>query len=147
QKLSHARPIVGGLESQEQTDLATRTGLSLHSLPAAQCARRTTVQRHERLVESADTPEARRERDLGHRQRRLVDELLREQHAAGLSDRDRRGTEMLATQAPELALAQSQAAGQGIDAPLVQGSQLDQRQRAGYRVRGAPPGSLVRCRL
>src|SRR5260370_14682104 len=54
---------------------------------------------------------------------------------------------MPATQAPELALAQSQAAGQGIDAPLVQCSQLDQRQRAGYRVRRAPPGPLVRCRL
>src|ERR1700737_3437272 len=58
QKLSHARPIVGGLESQEQADLATRTGRSLHALPAAQCARRTTVQRHERLVEPATTPDA-----------------------------------------------------------------------------------------
>src|SRR5260370_28418600 len=54
---------------------------------------------------------------------------------------------MLATQASELAFAQSEAAGQGIDAPLVQRSQLDQRQRAGYRVRRAPPGPLVRCRL
>src|SRR4029077_3482840 len=46
QKLSYARPIVGGLEWQAQGDLATRTGRRLHSLPAAQCARRTTVQPH-----------------------------------------------------------------------------------------------------
>src|SRR5882762_8388626 len=54
---------------------------------------------------------------------------------------------MLTTQAPELSLAQPEAAGQGVDASLVEGSQLDQRKRAGHRVRRAPPGALVRRRL
>ena len=50
---------------------------------------------------------------------------------------------MLATEAPELPLAYPQTIGQGVDAALVQSSELDQRQRPGHRVRRAPPGPRV----
>jgi hypothetical protein len=54
-----------------------------------------------------------------------VDELPRERDAAGLGDGNRRRAEVLATQTPELTFAHAQAAGQGIDAPLVESAELD----------------------
>src|SRR5262245_30867153 len=108
--LQHAGPIVGRLIAQEQTDLASLDGRLLRRA-TPQRAWRAAEQREKRLVESADAAEARGEGDLGHRQRRLVNELLREQHAAGLSDGDRGSAEVLSAQAPELSLADAQPLG------------------------------------
>ena len=53
-------------------------------------------QRLESLVEPAHAAEARCHRHLGHGQAGLLDQLLGEQHAPRLRDRDRRGAEVLA---------------------------------------------------
>ena len=44
-----------------------------------------------------------------------MDQLLGEQHAPGLRDRDRRGAEVLAEQPPQLPLADAQPLGQRVD--------------------------------
>ena len=75
--------------------------------------------------------------------RRFVDELLGEEDPAGLGDGDRRGTEMLVKEAPQLALADAQAFGQIIDARLVERAKLDQGERAGDGVGGATPGAEI----
>ncbi len=72
-----------------------------------------------------------------------MDQLLGQQHAAGLGDRDRRGAQVLAEQAPQLALADAEALGQGVDVGLVECAGLDQAQRAGDGVRGAAPGGEI----
>jgi hypothetical protein len=84
--------------------------------------KRTIKQRQESFVESADATEP-----CGHRQARFVDELLGEQNAAGLGDSDGRRAKMLAEEAPELPLAYTQAASQGINRRPVQGAKLNQR--------------------
>src|SRR5215831_6082308 len=98
--LEHAGPIVGRLIAEEQTDFASLGGRALRSTAAPQCVWRAAEQRQKRLVESADAAEARSEGDLGHGERRLVNELLREQHAAGLGDGTRGSAEVLLAQAP-----------------------------------------------
>src|SRR4029450_8259428 len=95
QKLQRAGPIVGRLIAQKQADFAARAGGDLRTASAPQGARRTAEHRLKRLVESAETAEARRKRDLGHRQGRLVNELLGETNTAGVSDPGRRGAPVL----------------------------------------------------
>jgi hypothetical protein len=63
-----------------------------------------------------------------------VNELLGQMNAAGLRDCDRRGAEMLTEQPPQLPLADAQAAGEPIDVGVVQRAELDQAERARYRV-------------
>src|SRR5262249_25904603 len=65
----------------------------------------------------------------------------------GLRDGDRRGSQMLAEQAPQLTLAETEAAGQRVEVIFVQGAELDQTERARDRVRGAPPRAKIASRL
>src|SRR5262245_22039246 len=60
--------------------LARRWRWRLHSPPSTNGRRRPAIDVEERRVEPPDAPEARRERDLGHRHRGLVDEPLRSLH-------------------------------------------------------------------
>jgi len=110
---------------------------------APQIAGRTTKQRQESFVESADAAEPCGEGDLGHRQMGFVDELLGEQNAAGLGNSDRRCAKMLAEEAPELPLTHTQSTSQGINTSLVQGAELNQRQGARYGIRRAAPRAEV----
>ena len=59
-----------------------------------------------------------------------MDELFGEQDAAGLGDGDGRGAQVLAELAPQLAFADAQAFGQGVDAGVVQGAKFDLGQGA-----------------
>jgi hypothetical protein len=93
----------------------------------AKSKKRTIKQRQESFVESADATEPCGEGNLSHRQARFVDELLGEQNAAGLGDGDGRRAKMLAEEAPELPLAYTQAASQGINRRPDQGAKLNQR--------------------
>ena len=110
---------------------------------------RPAEQTAEGLVEPAHAAEPRGERDLRHGHARLVDELLREQHAAGLRDRDGGRAQVLLEQPAELATADAQPVGQRVDPRLaaVQAAVGDERQRARDGVRGAPPGREVGRRL
>src|SRR5262249_39157989 len=101
---------------------------------AAELARRAVKERKKRLIEAADALESRCEGDLGHREPRFVDELLGEMDAARLGDRKRRSAQMLAEEAPQLPLADSEPVSQILDAGLVQGAEFDQRKRARHRV-------------
>jgi hypothetical protein len=107
QKLNHSGPVVWRLVAQQKNDLAGRPGTKVRSAGAPQFARRAAEQRLEGFVETANAAEPRGERDFGHRQPRLMDELLGKQNAAGLRDRHRRRAEMLAEQTPELPFAQA----------------------------------------
>ena len=73
-----------------------------------------------------------------------MDQLFGQQHAPGLGHRDRRGAQVLAKQAPKLALAHPQSRGQPVDIGLVQRAGLDQAERPRDRVGGAAPGAEVR---
>ena len=73
-----------------------------------------------------------------------MDQLLGQQHAAGLGDGDRRGAEVLAEQPPQLPLADAEPVGQGVDVAVVERAGLDQDERAGDGVRRAAPGAEVR---
>ena len=133
--------------AQQQIDLAMRAGWNVGPASAPQLARRASEQRQERLVEPAQAAEARGEGDLGHRQVRLVDQLLGEEHTAGLRDRDRRGAEMLAEQAPQLPLSHAEPYRQGLDIGLVEGAELDERECARHGIRRAAPRAEIRRRL
>ncbi len=148
------RAARGTRASRPSRRAACRAGLSRTASPwlavssapprRRSCCRRAVVELLEGLVEAPHAAEARRHRDLRHRQPGLLDQLLGEQHAAGLGDRDRRGAEVLAEQPPQLPLADAQPVGQAVDVRLVERAGLDQAERAGDRVRGAAPGGEVR---
>jgi len=88
------------------TLLASRPSPFLEGLSEPQkSARRFSVEALERFVEPTDAPEARRERDLPHRHSRVVNELLRKKHTAGLRDCNRRRSEVLVEEPAELPFA------------------------------------------
>jgi len=113
----------------------------------AQLAGRAPVGRVERVVEAPDAAEARGQRDLGHGQRRLVQQALREVQPARLGDDDRGGTDVLNEQAMQVPRADPDARGERADGRLVQRAVVDQLQRPPHHGRGAEPGRRARRRL
>ena len=73
-----------------------------------------------------------------------MQQLLGEQHAPSLCHGDGRGAEMTAEQPAELPFAHAQAFGQHVDAPMIEGTTLDQGERARDRRGGAAPCSKIR---
>ena len=73
-----------------------------------------------------------------------MDQLLGEQHPAGLGDGDRRGAEVALEQATQLPLAHAEAVGKALHVGAVQGAGLDQREGARDGVGGSLPGGKVR---
>ena len=101
---------------------------------AAQPRRRHAVAAAEGVVEAAQAREAARERHLGHGQRRLGEQLLREQQPARQHELDRRDAQLLVDDAAELARAQLEALGERFRGPRVASSRpvvevLDDRVR------------------
>ena len=78
-----------------------------------------------------------------------MDQLLGQQHAAGLGDGDGRGAQVLAELSPQLARADAGPGGQRVQVAVVQRAQLDQLQRArhagGQPRRGAGGGRDFRA--
>src|SRR6185312_6570870 len=130
--------------AQQKIYLALRTSRNFRALGATQQGGRPIEQREEGFIESAHASKTRRESDFGHRQARLVNELLREKDAARLRNGNGRGAEMLAKQTPELTLAHAEALRQVIDAGFVQDAQLDQRQCARNRIGRTAPCAQIR---
>ena len=119
-------------------------GLSADRL-AAELARRAAEELVERLVIAAHAPEPGRERDLGHREPRLVDELLREEDAAGLRHGHGRRAEVLLEETAKLALPHADPLRELLDvrAVTVERALRDEPERAGHRVGRATPGREV----
>ena len=119
---SIAGPVVGRRDRRRRSVTPVAVGATLRDAGAAQRAGRAVEELLEGLVEAPHAAEAGGQRHLGHRQARLVDQLLGEQHAPGLGDRDRRGAEMLLEQPPQLPLADAEPLGQRLDVGLVASS-------------------------
>ena len=135
----HARPVVGRPIGQSQRHAIARRIVGA-ALCGAERAGRTAEQVAESLVEAAHAAEARGQRHFGHRQARVVQQLLGEQHAPRLGDGDRRGAEMVLEQPPQLATADAQPLGQRLDVGVA-------RRRARRRRSAPAPGSPCwRCR-
>ena len=120
--------------------------------PASPCGaklgRRRVEGRADGVVEAAQAREAGGVRDLGHRQRGLLEELAREVGALGERDREGRRPEVLVEEPPQVARGHAEALGERVDARLVQRALVDEAERArhGRRrpERGRRPGRRVR---
>ena len=88
QKRQHGCPVVRRMIAQQEADLAMPPCRDFVAACAPQITGRTTKQRQECFVESADAAEPCGKGDLSHRQVRFMDELFGEQNAAGLGDGD-----------------------------------------------------------
>ena len=108
-KAKHRRPVVGRPIGQQKRDF--RRGGSSRA-PSPQFARRAAVELLKRLVEPPHAAKAAGQRDLDHGEIGLMDQLLGKQHAAGLRDRDGRGSDVLAKEPAKLPLADLEPIGQ-----------------------------------
>ncbi len=144
QKRQHGLPIIG--RPIGETD-RQRAGFALGAVAEMpQRRRRTPEHLQKSFVEPADAVEARRQRDLGHRQRCLVNQLLGQQHPPRLRHRDRRRPDMLAEQPPQLSRADAEPVGKALDISLVEAAGFDQGERARHGVAGAAPEREIgRC--
>ena len=106
--------------------------------PAQMCGR-TMVGLRECVVKAANAAKPRRQCNVPHRKRGLVDQLLREVQPARLRHRDRTGTEMFQEKAPQMARADSQSFRERLDSAIFQCAFRDQAQRTRHRRRGAEP--------
>ncbi|MDB5333239.1 MAG: hypothetical protein JWP03_4390, partial [Phycisphaerales bacterium] len=109
-----------------------------------QFAWRSAVELLKGLVESPHAAEAAGERDFDHRQIRLVDQLLRQQHAASLRDAHGRCPNVPAKEPPKLALADFQPIGERRDIPIIKRPRLNHLQCPRHGRRGAPPRVEIR---
>ena len=132
QEREHARPVVGRAvrQAQRQRQRRGRRG-AVRAGAAAQPRRRHAVAAAEGVVEAAHAREAARERHLGHGQRRLGEQLLREQQTARQHELDRRDAQLLVDDAAELARARARS-----DRPALRGL-TSHRQCRSYLARGA----------
>jgi hypothetical protein len=73
-----------------------------------------------------------------------MDQLLGEQHPPRLGDRDWRGADMLAEQAPQLARADTEPVGEALDVRFIETTGFDQGQCTRYRIGGAAPEGEIR---
>ncbi len=143
----HRLPIVGRAVAEAEGDAGVGCG-SCGGL-AAEGAGRAVEEVVEGFVEAAEAAESGGQRDFGHGHAGFVDELLGEEDAAGLGDRDGRGAEMLVEEAAELALAEAEAGGEGFDGGgrAVEGAVGDEGECAGDGIRSAAPGGELGCGL
>src|SRR5206468_10986606 len=81
-------------------------------------------------IEAAEARKAGRERDLGHTQRRFVEQPLRELDPASSRQSARRRAEVLHEEAIELTWAESESGGKVSAAALIQEAAIDQPQAA-----------------
>ena len=110
-----------------------------------QGCRRAGEQFPEGLVEAAHAIEARSQRHLGHRQRRLVDQLLGKQDTPRLRHRDRRGPEMPLKQPPQLPPTDAEPVGKTLDIVAIEAAGFNQGKRARHGIgRAAPERELRR---
>ena len=137
-------PIVRRPVRQQDRDLRRR---SAARRPPSELTRRPVIHFLKSLVEASHAPKAAGQRHLDHRQPRLMNQLLRQQHATRLRDRDRRSADMATKQPPQLTLADAQPIGERRNIRRVERSRLDQLQRPRNGRLGAAPGVQLRRAL
>jgi hypothetical protein len=140
-------PVQRRAERQAQLQRGRLAVGALRRARAAQDARRAAPGAAHRVVEAADAREPRRERDLRERQRRLVDELLREVQTPGLRDREGRSTEVLEEESPKLARTDAEPVRERVDPSGVHGAAVDESQRARHGRGGTSPRGCSGRRL
>ena len=144
----HRRPVVRRAVAQAERDAGA--GAARRRRGRCDAARSAGGRRAARNVslKRRTLPKPAASATSRHRQPRLVDELLGEQHAPRLRDRDRRGAEVLLEQPAELPLADAEPLGQRVDvAVAVERAVCDQRQRPRHGVRRAAPRRRGRARV
>jgi hypothetical protein len=143
QKREQRLPVVRRAITQPETR-RTRRRLSAERQPA-QRGGRPPPRRFERRIEPANAAESRRERNLGKRHRRSVDELFREVQPARLKHRERRSAEMLKKEAPQVSRANAQAVRQRLDRKITCDGVVDQTPGASHgAIRSVPRGGAWR---
>jgi hypothetical protein len=132
-------PVIGRPICQRQRHLiATAAGRTLAPL-SAKLPRRSSIRLLERIVESAEAPEARGERDLRHRQVTLVDQPFGEVQPACLRDRQWRCSHVLQKKPIEMTRPYTYARGEVADAGVIERAFVDETQSAPHDRRGAKP--------
>jgi hypothetical protein len=115
--------------------------------PAPKLSRRALVRALERAVEPAQAAEARRQRDVRHRQARLVDQPLREVQPPRLRHGVRRRTHVLHEQPMQVARSDTDARGEFVHRRRVEHAFFDQPERAFDDGGRAEPGRRAGRRL
>ncbi len=144
----HGVPVVRGPVAKLDGDADIGGGplRQGHDGAAPQRRRRPPEQLLESLVEPPHATVTGGQRDLGHGQAGLMDQLLGEQNPTGLGHRHGRGAQMLVEQAAQLPLTDAEAFRKTVHTGIlaVQGAVLDQGQGARHRVGRSPPGAGLR---
>jgi len=131
-------PVVGRTVAEAKGDALF---FVLRGALSAQGAGWAMEEVEEGLVESAETAEAGCHGYFGHGHMGFVDELLCEEDATGLGDRDGGRSEVLKEEATELTFAEAEAIGEFFDgvAFAIEGSFGDEGEGARDGVRGSAP--------
>jgi len=99
-------------------------------LVSAQGGGRAPENAQKGFVEAAHAAEAAGQRDVGHRQGGLADELLGQHDAACLCDGDGRGAQVLTKEASQVPVTQAEALRQCGDVAIVERAHVDQGKGA-----------------
>ena len=142
-----------GEEREHAGEVVRRAVLEPHPAPAGRAARLAAPARRrgraeplaERGVEAPHAPEAARERDLRQRERRVVEEPLREGEAARLRERLRADAELGLHRPAQVTIGDAEGGRERRRRPLVEVPGLDARDRgAGERRRPIGRGGAGR---
>ena len=139
----HRRPVVGRPIAKQDRHLAVGRRRGLRRAPAAKAAGGRPKSCWKVSLNRRTLPKPDASATSRHRQARLVDQLLGEQDAPRLGHRHRRGAEMLAKEAAELALADPQPLGQGLHVAAIQATLSISGQRPRDGVGRAAPGAEI----
>src|SRR5206468_3055213 len=132
EKSEHGVPIVRRTIAQPQIHLRSGVGTTVDGGCATQITGRPLKEIAKCLIEAAHTAESGSERDVRHRHRGFVDQLFREENAAGLCHGDWRSAKVLKKEPAKLALTQTESLCEFLDtgSVAVERSCVDERERS-----------------
>ena len=117
--------------SVRQTDRQTPNLGVLTSTPP-KFAWRPSIGISKRIIETTCTAKAGRNRNLGHGQGRLVDQVLREMQTLSVCDRQRTRTQVLREQPPQMTTGNAKTFGKIFNRTIIQRAVGNQFQAAFY---------------
>ena len=134
---NQARPVERRPVGQEEREGGAAPGAA--GAPS-KLARRGVERRPDGVVEAPNAREAGRVRDLGHRQRALLEELAGEVRASRLRDRLRRRADVRREEPAKVARADAEPLGERLEAEVVGVARLDEAERPRHGGGRARPG-------